>query len=248
MPLRRVTTVPGKGNVMGAAEVWAAEGMRIPPRLLHHSGFVTFQDDFIGTNLGDQDDGPWTIATTETGGTPTVDLVADADNGAVALACDDANEVQRAKLHWGDQLNIEPTKRPLIEMRLKLWSPGANEFAVWGLGSNQDDTFSDITRNLWFRLNQSSLSLLIEGDDDSADTDTQDTGVDLVANTWYRFAIDMYNLDAVRFYLDGVELSPRIDVGAMSGNLQPFFGVGKTSGTGTPTMTIDYLFMEWERT
>lgn len=83
--------------------LWGADGIPIPPSLLDRKNKVVHFEDFSGAGLNTTD-GKWKTNTVQTGGTPTVALVADAANGEVACSLDATDEVQRAELYWGDML------------------------------------------------------------------------------------------------------------------------------------------------
>ena len=57
------------------------------------------------------------------------------------------------------------------------------------------------------------------------------------------FRIDLTDPSDVKFYLDNQQLllSTTFDVSAFSGRLQPYFSLDKGSGTGTGSLTIDWV-------
>jgi len=141
------------------------------------------------------------------------DYANDTAHGEYQLVSDSTSEAQAGQLS-GDNLVVDPTKNPVLEAWVKLDMAGAtltaDERFVVGLASahaNAEDSLDDVTSNVWFRVEGADLNIYVEGDDDSTDTDDQDSGVDLVDDTYAHFLIDMADLSAVVMKIDGVEQS-----------------------------------------
>ena len=224
--------------------LWGADGIPIPPSLLDRANKVNHFEDFEGAALNSTD-GKWGTNTVGAGG-PTVALVADTANGEVACILEATNQLQRAELYWNNQFNIDSEKNPIVKFRVKFATVAANEFAVVGLCNARDNTYDDIVSNVWFRLD-AAMDLLIEGDDGTTDTDDVDTGIDAVNGTYLTLKIDLSDLTAVEFTIDGVLFTTTVDLTALTGVIQPFIMVGKASGTGVPSVTLDYIEVEWDR-
>lgn len=224
-------------------ELWAAKGSELPRSVLSKSQCNLFED-FIGAAFNTTD-GKW--ATQIVGaGPPTAALVADAQGGEFALTLEATNEVQQAILWSNDQLNINITKNPVLRARVKFATIGTNQFAVIGLASVGNATLDSIATHVWFRL-EASMDILVEGDDGTTDTDDQDTGIDAVAATYLELKIDASDLSAVTFSIDNVKQSPTISIPLATGTLQPYIIVGKSTGTGTPSVIVDWIELEWDR-
>lgn len=212
-------------------------------------------EDFVGKALN-VTDSIWGTNDTSSGGTPTIAIVADAADGKFALAFDNTSEAQVVGLDWNDELNIDVDKSPVFICKLSVDANlnAADEFA-FGFAGAQNDTLDNIAQNAWFRLD-GAMSLLLESDDGTTDTDDQDTGVDLVAATEYEFKIDVSDKSDVKFYyrttLDGawtaLLATTTFDISAYSGNLQPLFQLAKSSGAQTTGVKIDYVKVSWDRT
>lgn len=134
----------------------------------------------------------------------------------------------------------------MLRARVKFSTIAANEFGVVGLAKARNTTYDSIATHVWFRLD-ADMDILIEGDDGATDTDDVDTGINAFDGTYLDLQIDCADLSAVKFEIDGVSVSTEIAIPAATGTVQPFVGVGKASGTGTPSVTVDTLEVEWDR-
>lgn len=146
----------------------------------------------------------------------TEDYVTDQACGIYTLQHDATAEAQSMQLFATDNLWIDLFEKPIIEWRCRLDLTGTNALGsadqrvVVGVCSghtNAEDALDATTVNAWFRMEGTSANILVETDDDSTNTDDQDSGVDLVDNTWTHFKIDFSNLADVKFHIDGVEQS-----------------------------------------
>jgi hypothetical protein len=193
---------------------------------------------------------PWADQDTSAAGSPTTDYVSDAAGGVFRLAFDSQNEAQALTLYFGDQLVIDSTKQPFFECRLKLNTDGAalttGEILVVGLASDRSATLDNITRNAWFRIEGANNNILAETDDGTTDDDDNDTGIDFVDNAYMVLAIDMADLSAIKFYVNGV-LGATLSAAAMTGNVQPYIEIQKGVGTETHAVDIDYVHVAWMR-
>ncbi len=70
-----------------------------------------------------------------------------------------------------------------------------------------------------------------------------DTLVNLIAGTYHTFRIDITDPSDVKFYVDGARVlsSTTFDMSNFSGTVQPYLSVSKASGTGTGTLTVDWV-------
>ena len=168
--------------------------------------------------------------------------VANTANGEVVCQLSATNEVNTAAISFGDQLLIPATRKFYFEAMVKFGTIAANERAVVGLASAYSATWDNIASNLWFR-HEGDMDLLIEGDDGTTDTDDEDTGRDTTAATYNLYTIDaMDGLSAVNFFRDN-DFVGDVAVSALtvSSLLQPLIGVQKASGTGVPSVTVDFV-------
>lgn len=180
-------------------------------------------------------------------GTVLVAPVANSDNGEIVCQLGATSEAQIAGVYFGDQLCIEAARAPFIEGRVKISGAAASTRFVWGLASAYNATFDSATLNVWQRVEGNDLTVLTEADDGTTDTDDQAGTVDLVADTYVTFAIDCRDLGKIRYYVNNTKID-EIAASALTGNMQLFCAVQKDSGTGTQSMTLDYLRASWDRT
>jgi hypothetical protein len=201
-------------------------------------------DDFDGSAL---DTGFWTVKDVSVGGTPTTGFVNPATApGEWSGAFSSTSEAAVLGLFTNDILWIDSTKPWLFEARVKISAaPAATRF-IFGLGSAYNATFDSVTRNAWFRVEPSNLSILMETDDNTTDTDDQDTAFDFVADTYRTLTIDGSQLGTILFYVDGVKVGS-LAASAMTGYLQPLLLMQRDSGTATTSFTVDYVRVSVDR-
>jgi len=115
-----------------------------------------------------------------------------------------------------------------------------------GLGSEWSPTLDNIERHVWFRFD-GSLAALVEGDDDTTNTDDQPTGVTLAADAWAWPTINASDLSAVTFWI-GESLAGTVSAPALgSAPLQLTALLQKSGVAGTPTLTVDTFRVWWAR-
>lgn len=179
----------------------------------------------------------------------TGDYLADTAGGVYSLATAAVSEAQAAQLTFGNQNIIDPTKGPVFEARVRVNIPGAtitaDERWVVGLCSdhtNSEDALDAVVSNVWFRAEGANLELVIEGDDGTTDTDDQAITPDYVDNTWLLLKIDMTDLAAVEFFVNGVSVGT-VDVTLLSGStmLQPIFCYQRDAGDEINLLQIDWF-------
>ena len=192
---------------------------------------------------------PWATQETAAVGSPVVDFVDDADNGAFRLAHDSEDEVQTLTLFWADSLHIDATSGPVIEIGLTLTTAlSADQRVVVGLASARNATLDSIAAHAWFRLEGANFNILTEADDGTTDTNDQDSGVDWVSGVSMIFRIDMRVLGQIVYYVDGLAVSGgTISAPLMTGNLQPFIEIQKDAGADANVLDIDYVSVAWDR-
>ena len=199
---------------------------------------IEYFEDFLGAELNTTD-GPWKVVDV---GNATEAMVTDAHGGEYALTLTSTSEAQDAVLYQGDRKTFDIDSKLVFECRAKVTTPGTGVTVVLGLAGDHNLDKDSITENAWFRL-EGGLDLLVETDDGTTDNDDQDTTANLVSGTYYVFKIDLTDPSDVKFYLDNQQLllSTTFDVSAFSGRLQPYFSLDKGSGTGTGSLTIDWV-------
>lgn len=212
------------------------------------------QEDFLLAASGSLP-APWGTQDTSAAGSPTLDYVNDADGGEYILKLAADNEVEKITLYFADQLVIDATKKPFIEFRLKVEADvtgaggalAAGDIIVFGLASARNATYDDIAANAWFRFEGANNNILVETDDGATDDDDNDTTLDWVDGTYAIYGIDLYDLSAIKFYVNGV-LAATLNASAMTGNLQPFIEVSKAAAANFDhRLTLDYVDVAWQR-
>lgn len=204
-------------------------------------GYVGIFDDFVGlTKYFSKQD-------TSTCGAPTGAVTAGAGGiYEITLASDSEGEV--VDIYLNDTNPFDTDKGPVFECKLQVnTAPSANERMAWGLISDRNSTLDSVANMAIFRL-EASLDLLIESDDGSNNDDDNDTTIDLVADTDYWFKIDCADPTSCKFFykaaaadeytrlLEDTDFS--IGAGA---TCQPTFFVQKDSGTGVPSLKVDWV-------
>ncbi len=209
---------------------------------------LKIHEDFVGP-AGSTLPFPWGKQDTSAAGTPTLDYVANTVNGMYRLLHDSQSEAQKLTLYWADSLHIDITKQPIFEARLKINFAGATFSAdqriVIGLATARNATLDSIATNAWFRIEGANLDILWETDDTVTDDDDNDSGIDIVDNTYTVFKIDASDLTQVKFYVDGVLAG----TGAMSSTatVQPYIEIQRDAGTELESVDIDYVSVVWNR-
>ena len=211
-------------------------------------GHATLGEDFIapaGTTL------PAWLGTEDTSaaGAPTLDYIDDEINGAYTLTLAADDELESIALTGGDHEWIDPSKDCVVLMAFKVdaaaipWS--ADQRFVAGLGTAFNATLDDVAGNAWFRMEGASADLLWETDDGTTDDDDNDTGIDVVDDTYIRAAIRISPTaagaaDVARFYVNGAQVGEGT-LAAQSDPFQVIFCNQKDAGTETDALVVDYI-------
>lgn len=218
---------------------------------------VVYFDDFIGgrslsaTPSGGAD---WVVTDVSSSGTPTY-LCASGNTGDLVLTLAATSEAEIVAVHHGDVLPFNINK--IVSARFGVSMAGADSAttACFGLSSAYHATPDSTTINAWFRVegSASTSAIVVETDDNVTNDDDNATGLSIAA-TSKEFKIDFSNgLSDVRFY--GENSNGQLirvgsyDMSACSSTqkVQPQFYLAKASGTGTPSMTIDYIEIVYKR-
>lgn len=195
-------------------------------------------EDFLGAELNTTD-GRW--AKVEVAG-GSGSAVADAHAGEYALALASTSEAEDAVLYHGNRKTFDIDSELIFECRAKITTPGTGTTVVFGLAGAHNLDKDSVAQHAWFRL-QAGLDLLVESDDGTTDVDDIDTTTNLVSDSYGIFRIDLTDPSDVKFYLNGQRKASTttFDMSAFSGRLQPYFSLDKASGTGTATLTLDWV-------
>jgi len=209
-----------------------------------------FFDDFPQAS-GDTVPAPWAATITDTAGTAVADYVDNAAGGQFKIGGDSQSEAQTARIDFGDHLIIDSTKNFVFEARVQVQYADdtaftADERLVVGLASAYNATLDNVAKNAWFRVEGADTALLLETDDGATDNDDEDVGQDLANDTWAVLRIEGSDLDAIKFYKDGVLIGD-LDAGALTGNLQPIVAYQRDAGADVQVIFVDYVKVWQER-
>ncbi len=219
---------------------------------------VTYSDDFIGaqsmqTSAGD---GPWVVTDVSSSGTPTY-IGDDSENsGAITITLDGSSEAESVRIHHNDIKSFDIDKIQTVRYIVKIAAFSAVSTIVFGVAGDTNATLDSIAQCAWFRMqgSDSQTAVVVETDDGTVvnrDVATSQT----LAAVYKTFEISFVNgTDDVRFYMDNgdgqlrrVAASTTFDMSNFTGNLQPYFGLDKASGTTVDTITIDLVEITYER-
>lgn len=218
-------------SVLSATQPQAA------PRVFAPRYRLVWADHFLGDAL----DARWNLSTE---GTPTTASIQNAKNGVLRIPLAATSEAETNELNFGDLLQFDTTSGLVMEVGFRFPTlPSTNERAVIGFGSARNNTLDSVATNAWFRL-EADGDLLTESDDGTTDTDDDDTDQDLTANIWHYGRIEFKNANDVWFSA-GAGTPSRVNSGVTfktgAALVQPIVSVQKSSGTGTPSLDLDYL-------
>lgn len=253
------TTAEGAETVTTRAQV-TKEGIVISAgsSFIHHRNRCVFFEDFF-LNAGATEthrSGIAMVLDLDGAQPPTSDYNADAANGEYNLTTASTEQRQGIVIKpMGDQLLIDLTKNPIFECRLKWNFPGAtptaDERVAFGFVitlAAAEDTLDNIDHSVMFKMEGTSLNILVEADDASTDTDDQDSTINYADNVYQTFRFDLSTLTDIKFYVDGVEQGgSAVSAGSLTGKVQPFICIQRDAGTEVNVVTIDYVYCEWDR-
>jgi len=185
----------------------------------------------------------WTVSDTSSSGTPTY-LTATNDGGALVLTCDNTSEAQNITLYQNDILMYDLAFIQHVWWIVKVSGIEAATVFVAGVGSAQADDEDTVAHHAWLKMEgaTSTTALVAETDDGTNDNNDKATGTTL-SSTYKKLGIDFTNgISDVRFEVDGnrVASGTTFDMSDKTSgqNVQPYLQIAKTSGTGTPAVTI----------
>jgi len=169
---------------------------------------------------------PWA---SDTHNTATADYMADEPTGVYQLALTAANSAEAAQLTHGNQRMIDTDNDPVAEFLIRvdgiadLTSVERIFIGLIADHTNAEDSLDNVDHSVGFLLKGAAdLNIYQEADDGTTDTDDEDTGINLVDDTWTVFRIDMSDLTAVVMSVDGVATAATLDMTQSAGQvLQP---------------------------
>ena len=231
---------------------WAVEYDDGTQEFVATSAEIDFNDDFVGAGhtaslplFGSPVAGyPWVQKTVKTGGSPSVAAVANGPGGQLAMALTATSEAQEATLYQNDQRTWDSTKTLIYQARAQLTvlPSGAGVQAVFGLAGAWASGPLTIGTYIFFGCNGSGELFMYSYD--GTTTKAVDTGILLVAGTFYQFRIEIDQNGVMHFYVNGTEYTTSAApiVWAATGTpaiLQLYQSVYKPSGAGLATLNLD---------
>jgi hypothetical protein len=224
--------------------------------------FWCFEDDFIGGGTIGTSAGvdPWVA--TITGTTPTVTRIdlsetAGVYRPGVAQLIFAGTEIQNVCLSFGNKLSFDINKTRGFECGLRYVAEASSKkdtttTMAWGLTGDRNDAIDSVAIASIFRLagaaDIAAQPVVVENDDATNTNDDVATGLTMTDLLWYKFKIDLSDLDDVKMYgglatggLSRLAQSTTIKMSAYGGGLQPFFQIQKTSDANTDALQIDYV-------
>lgn len=211
---------------------------------------LVYQEDFLGIGhlvipaAGSASDLDW-VKKIVGAAPPTVAGVASAIGGQVACTLTSDSQKQDAVLYWGDQKALDVTKGVVFEARFKLsvLPSAAGVQAVVGLASDWIDGPDNNT--CYLQVGATANGALLVRSYDGATQISAAAGVTLTTADWAIVRIDAMDLTDVKMFINGAQVTTNGQINfAATGTLavlQPYCAMYKPSGTGTGTLTIDYV-------
>jgi len=224
--------------------------------------FWCFEDDFIGAGTFGAATAfdPWVA--TITGTTPTVTRIdlsetAGVYRPGVAQMIFAGTEIQNVCLSFGDKLAFDINKTRGFECGLRYVAGASSKkdtttTMAWGLTGDRNDAIDSIAIASIFRLagagDVTDQPVVVENDDATNTNDDVATSLTMTDLLWYKFKIDLTNLDDIKMYgglatgaLNRLATGTTLKMSSYAAGLQPFFQLQKTSDSNTDAMQIDYV-------
>jgi hypothetical protein len=216
-------------------------------------------DDFLGhcafpltaSGVGSS----WTKAEVKTNGSTTLVGLTGVAGGVLSGAVSNTNEALAVEAYHGDICSFKADDIHTFACRLKCVADITTaEYLVFGLRSARNDNPDTPTYNVQFKL-AASTAIVLESDDGVTDNDDK-ASAGTLSTTFKEFMIDFrQGLSDIRFFASDasgklVRLAPKttFNAASLTGQfLQPFFVVGKASGTTTPGIYVDYCDILYKR-
>lgn len=219
----------------------------IDTNLKNIGSYVEFEEEFVGA--APDEVATWSLNDTSSAGAPT--HAYEADETAVTMTLATNDELEVCGYDFGDKLQYDIDDNPVFIARFKTSTITTNEEAVLGMCAAWNDTLDSNVAHAWVRL-KANMDLLIETDDGTND-ESEDSTVNMTADTYLWVKIDFSDTSNVLFYTgaDGKTWTARapatFDMSNYTAGLQPAFAVLKASGATQPTITVDTIKMYADR-
>lgn len=185
--------------------------------------------------------GEWTNAATDGLGVTQPSL----GSPILKLAFDAVAEVAMAALYSTDTIPV--ADGPIFECKLAIYDIG-DDAALdinFGVANGTHGTdFDSVTESAVFHLDGSDLSVSVESDDGTTEVAADDTGVDLVDDTFAYFWIDCRDLANIKYYINGVRVDDTAVLHKLdnaTGPLLAIVHVEKTSNDTTADVRVEQM-------
>ena len=231
---------------------WAVNYDDATQEFISTGAAIDFNDDFVGAGhiaslpaFGSPVAGyPWVQKVVKTAGAPSVAAVANGPGGLIQLQLAANAELEEATLYQNDQRTWDSTKTLIYQTRAQLSTlpSAAGVMAVWGLAGAWANGPLAIGTYILFGCNGSGELFMYSYD--GTTTKAVDTGIALVAGTFYQFRIEIDQLGVLHFYVNGVETTTSLApiTWAAAGTpsiLQLYNSVYKPGGAGLASLILD---------
>jgi hypothetical protein len=211
-----------------------------------------YEKDFMGavTYTTSADANGFKLSQVASAGTPVASHISD-PTGAVKLLLGATSEAETLALHQGDVLSFDIDQIQHVKFVCQVAGVDAVSSVIFGLAGAHNATADSVAQNVWFKLDgtASTSAVVVETDDGTNDHDDISTGKTL-ASTYKTFEMSFSKgTSDIRFYIDGQRVAngTTFDMSGYTGQLQPYLRVDKISGTGIPSLTCDYLEIQYKR-
>jgi hypothetical protein len=205
---------------------------------------LVLYDEFMGGNTTSGAVGSlgWSTAVVGTGAVTLPSSDQD-DPGFVTLGVPALNDTIEMFL---DGFSLKGCPAFIWESRIKVanLNGGGSEF-TFRAGIATTSTIGPAD-GLWFQYDQTDASWSARVDATASAPQTTDTGVDVVANTWYYLTIVCDGGGAAFYYIDDVLVATYVSGLPVAGTVMaPRFGSRKTLGAATRNVRVGSFYLKW---
>lgn len=216
---------------------------------------IYFEDDFINLAIATTAVGKvgWTVQDLNAA---TEAIVANQSSGVVALALAANDQAEEAGLYWGDALNFDLDKGPIIEFKItasvlptvlaECYFGFAGAYVIGTLAAADQGPLV----HACFMMDGSGIVTIHTDDNGGADNNAVATGVTCLNTDVKIYRIDCTDVADVKFYINGVGVATGTTFSMANGAnvmVQPYIMCYKSAGVGVGTLQVDYVKV-WQAT
>lgn len=166
--------------------------------------------------------------------------VVESVGGLLTLAFDAVSEAAQAAFYGVRSVNV--AERPIFEIEMAVYGIGAaaNDFSIGLADGSHATDFDQVSDYAVFHLDAADLTLKTATDDTANPVSPDDSGVDLVDDTFAFLQIDARDADNVKFYANGVQLNSAATfvLTASTADLVPIVHIEKTSDAAVADVRV----------